>query len=406
MTTDLLVLGGGIKGAALSALASAHGHRVTLIERDDIAAGTTSTNHGRLHLGTAGWRRDPPALVRRRRHGAELMWRLPNVVAGQRPALYLFDDETDGRAFRRFAAASRLPVRPADPHALDHPWVTPGRYVRAFELPEFSFDPARLAGRFAQTCVALGGTVRPHADARRVSVRPGGVVVTFADGEELVADVVVNALSRWSNNPVAPPGFPRFDVRWFRWRLLCLRTQALAPQDHLDRIVVVMDRARAGPNAIPHHGWLTLDAAATEVREVETPESNGPADWRPVRDADAIDQAILGSVAEAFRPVRERAIGRDAENLFALAGIQGRLTGAPPGSSHRLLAADTAPGYFVAFGGQASTALADAAGVLAELGRRGYCRPVRTTRAVDALARALAPEPLAGSRPMRWDEPG
>ena len=69
----IIVIGGGIKGSSLAALLSAcEEYEVLLIDRGNIGSGTTCTNHGRLHLGTANWRREPLSRMRRRLSGRRL----------------------------------------------------------------------------------------------------------------------------------------------------------------------------------------------------------------------------------------------------------------------------------------------------------------------------------------------
>jgi L-2-hydroxyglutarate oxidase LhgO len=47
------ILGGGIRGASIAGMLTATGNfDISVIERQAVAAGTTSTNHGRFHSGT------------------------------------------------------------------------------------------------------------------------------------------------------------------------------------------------------------------------------------------------------------------------------------------------------------------------------------------------------------------
>ena len=76
MKKHLVILGGDIKGAATAAVTSLFGYfQVTLIECDRVGSGTTVTNHGRLHLGTAGWEKEKgnPALIQHRLLASELV---------------------------------------------------------------------------------------------------------------------------------------------------------------------------------------------------------------------------------------------------------------------------------------------------------------------------------------------
>ena len=48
---DVIIIGGGATGAGIVRDCSLRGLRALLIEKDDIASGTTGRNHGLLHSG-------------------------------------------------------------------------------------------------------------------------------------------------------------------------------------------------------------------------------------------------------------------------------------------------------------------------------------------------------------------
>jgi sarcosine oxidase subunit beta len=55
--TEILVVGGGIAGASTAYHLAAHGRRVTLLERGDIASGASGVNAGAID--SIGWGREP-----------------------------------------------------------------------------------------------------------------------------------------------------------------------------------------------------------------------------------------------------------------------------------------------------------------------------------------------------------
>src|SRR3954451_15410895 len=149
----IAVIGGGVKGSSVAALLSACGeHEVLLIDRGNIGSGATCTNHGRLHLGTANWRREPLSRMRRRLKGSETWRLLPTALESSEPALYCFDSEDAGEKFRAKCEAAGICIRPATADAVRsvRGWIDPARFRSLFEVPEFSFSPARLAGRLAR----------------------------------------------------------------------------------------------------------------------------------------------------------------------------------------------------------------------------------------------------------------
>ena len=61
---DLLVVGGGIIGAGVAEVASRHGFKVALVERDDFASGTSSASSKLIHGGLRYLRLGHFSLVR------------------------------------------------------------------------------------------------------------------------------------------------------------------------------------------------------------------------------------------------------------------------------------------------------------------------------------------------------
>jgi len=49
--TDVIIIGGGATGAGIARDISIRGLKCVLIEKNDIASGTTGRNHGLLHSG-------------------------------------------------------------------------------------------------------------------------------------------------------------------------------------------------------------------------------------------------------------------------------------------------------------------------------------------------------------------
>jgi sarcosine oxidase subunit beta len=56
-TTDILIIGGGIAGVSTAYHLALLGHRVTLVERGEIASEASGVNAGAI--GAIGWRRVP-----------------------------------------------------------------------------------------------------------------------------------------------------------------------------------------------------------------------------------------------------------------------------------------------------------------------------------------------------------
>ncbi len=405
MSLDLVIIGGGIKGAATAAIASLSADfNVTLLERDRIGSGATSTNHGRLHLGTAGWEHEAPELIQRRRLASHLVRQLPDVLVANTEGLYCFEDIHDAERFQSVAERDGIPYRIAKRTEIGDDWLNASRYPRLLHIPEYAFNPARLAGRFAQTCLDHGGTVLTQHDVQRIDRESSKLHVHLANGEILHADIVINMLARWGSTISLPASAPRLDIRWFQWQLLCLHTAALPTFPDLERVIMIIDNARQMPSAIPHHDWITLDYKATHVQEVISPDGEDIKNWRQFDMNQAIDADNFSSVADVFKPLSSYPSYELTPHLFSLTGIHGRRLNVPPGSQNTVEMSPLCPGYVVAFGGQASTGLLDAIETIEQIRTWYNCGPEPRDQVISNLQQQLASQPIDHWMPMRWEQ--
>jgi glycerol-3-phosphate dehydrogenase len=116
-TVDLLVIGGGITGAATARDAALRGLSVVLVERDDFAAGTSSRSSKLIHGGLRYLQTYQFRMVHESVRERELMLRLAPHLTPLRPFIYLlYDGYPEGRALLNlgltfYDAFSRAPLR-------------------------------------------------------------------------------------------------------------------------------------------------------------------------------------------------------------------------------------------------------------------------------------------------------
>jgi glycerol-3-phosphate dehydrogenase len=233
---DVLILGGGVTGAGIARLAARNGLRTVLVERADLAAGSSSASSHMLHGGLrylehgrfrlvrealverAAISRMAPGLARPRRflvpiyRGGRLApWKL-------RAGLSLYDFLAGERGL-----SPHLVVRPRAALELE-PGLAPGALAAAGIYSDVVMDDAGLAIAVARDAAAHGAEIftwhEPQA-ARRIE--RGGFLVTTRDtlggGErEFTARIIVNATGprcdetrRWLTSalsPGAPPPAP------------------------------------------------------------------------------------------------------------------------------------------------------------------------------------------------------
>jgi glycerol-3-phosphate dehydrogenase len=105
---DLLVVGGGIVGAGVAALASELGLAVALVDRGDFASATSSASSKLIHGGLRYLRMGDVRLVREALRESETLVRVaaPHLVHRRRFLLPLYEDAPYGRLALRTALAA------------------------------------------------------------------------------------------------------------------------------------------------------------------------------------------------------------------------------------------------------------------------------------------------------------
>lgn len=404
MKKELVILGGGIKGTAVAAIASLFDDfNVTLIERERIGSGATSTNHGRLHLGTAGWETEPSELIQRRRLASDLVRYLPNTLVSKKEGAYCFENEQDADRFQQVALYNKIPYQIVTHLDGVNEWIELPRYKRIMRVPEHSFNPALLAGRFAQTCIDMGGKVLTGYDVDEIYQYSNKLFVKFRGRDVILADLVINTLARWTSTIRIPIGAPKPIIRWFRWQLLCLHSSTLPQLPKLDRVIVTIGQNREMPSAISHVNWITLDHKTTPIEEVPSPEIDDNSNWRSYNSSHPTDYINFVTVRDVFKPLSDYNQEVLTRRLFSLTGIHGRRENAAVGSQNNCEMSNMLPGYIVAFGGQASTGLLDAIEILEQVRSWSNLRQHNRKSLLDALALYLANEPIQSYLPMRWE---
>lgn len=204
MSCDLLIIGGGINGCAIAREASLLGLRVVLVERDSLAAHTSSASskliHGGLrYLETYEFRLVREALVERERMLATapqliraMAFVLPHAHAVRprwmvRAGLYLYDLLGLGSSLPRSHALRRDDPRLAPLTAGSSGFIYWDAQVDDAALVRANAQDAAANGAEICTGVAVTGAQR---DAERWTL-------ALSDGRRVQARAIVNAAGPW-----------------------------------------------------------------------------------------------------------------------------------------------------------------------------------------------------------------
>lgn len=204
MTYDLLIAGGGINGCAIAREAALLGLSVLLVEKDDLAAHTSSASSKLIHGGLRYLETYEFRLVREALHERERMlaaaphlirpmaFVLPHAHSVRpwwmvRAGLYLYDLLGLGSSLPRSRALRRDDSRLA-PIA---------QHVGGFLYWDAQVDDAALVRANAADAVANGAQVKTGIGVTGAQRSGTGWTVSLSDGRTVEARAIVNATGPW-----------------------------------------------------------------------------------------------------------------------------------------------------------------------------------------------------------------
>ena len=265
---DIIILGGGIIGAALAEELARHGQHVLIVERGPIGAEASSAAAGilaaQMDLPEPGPFFDLCQAARRmyprwiehleRRTGVAVGYHVDGIlylaVTGREEHVMERRVRWQRKQGLRAERWSPKDVRRREP-AVD------GRIKRGFHFPtEAQVDNVLLMQALAASCRKSGVEVQEHSAVRRLLLRGQSVLGVETDQGTLEAPVVVNCLGSWADMsgvfPVRLPVEPaRGQILVFQGPPRLLRTslmsdRAYATQRRDGRILVGSTVERAG----------------------------------------------------------------------------------------------------------------------------------------------------------------
>ena len=221
LQAEVLVIGGGATGTGVAWDAALRGFDVILVERADLAEGTSGRFHGLLHSGGRYVVKDPVAAVECVAENAILRRLIPDCIEDT-GGLFVTTPDDDPAYGDRFLAACReceLPAEEIDvAEALRRePRLNPG-IRRAFTVPDASIDAWKTVWALARGASAHGARVLPYH--RVIQLHRDGDAVAGArlrnerTGEELdvEAGFTLNAAGAWAAQVARMAGIEGVDV--------------------------------------------------------------------------------------------------------------------------------------------------------------------------------------------------
>lgn len=221
LSADLVVIGGGSTGVGVARDAAMRGYAVVLVDRADLAQGTSGRFHGLLHSGGRYVVSDPESAAECAREN-EIVARINADAVERTGGLFVStpgDDPGFADQFLAGALAQRVPAQEITvAEALRRePRLNPG-ITRAIEVRDATVDGWQLVWGAARSAQEYGAKVLTYTQVTGITVDGGKVTgITCLDGgsgEQVVIDAgfVVNAGGPWSGRIAALAGCAPVDV--------------------------------------------------------------------------------------------------------------------------------------------------------------------------------------------------
>lgn len=215
ISTEILVIGGGSTGLGVLRDAALRGFRAVLVEKGDLAHGTTGRFHGLLHSGARYAVKDPVSATECIEEN-RILRRIAADCIEDTGGLFVatpWDDPAFGDEFVRGCQATGVPAEEISPaEALRRePRLNP-KISRAFVVPDAAIDSFKTLWANARDAQAHAAEILTYHRVLRLIMNgqtvAGAVVQDVRTGEEqeISADFTVNAAGAWAGQIAALAG--------------------------------------------------------------------------------------------------------------------------------------------------------------------------------------------------------
>lgn len=204
--TDVVIIGGGATGAGVLRDCAQRGMRAILVEKDDIANGTTGRNHGLLHSGARYAVTDPHSAVECIREN-RILKKVASHCIEETGGLFITlpeDDLSFQQTFVDACNSAGIETEVLTPEAAlrVEPNVNP-RLLGAVRVPDGTVDPFRLTAANILDAEEYGGRLLSYTRVVGLIITQGRVCgvncINVRTGEKIAihAQQVVNAAGIW-----------------------------------------------------------------------------------------------------------------------------------------------------------------------------------------------------------------
>jgi len=228
ITTQVLIIGGGITGAGLARDLALRGVNCVLAEKHDINAGASGANHGLLHSGARYVSSDAHSAEECHRESALLKKLAPDCIEDT-GGLFIAvegDEESYIADFPHLCTQSHIPVKELDvKDALEMEPALSANTVAAFQVNDASVDPFKLSMENIHQAQSLGCRLMRHSQVTGFQIKAQRIHATELintlthESFRIKADQVINATGAWAKEIAALADCP-IDVLYSKGSLL------------------------------------------------------------------------------------------------------------------------------------------------------------------------------------------
>lgn len=204
---SVIIIGAGFTGVATAHDLALRGFDVTVVERGEIASGTSGRTHGLLHSGARYAVKDQESAIECIDENLLLRKLVPEAIEPN-GGLFVGINESDlsyAESFIEGCEACHIEIEQltSEQARRMEPALTDKTLV-AFTVPDGTFDPLRLAFAFAATACKNGARFHTYTEVENLLTDGNGNVVGVSVWDrakntrgEMRADIVVNATGAW-----------------------------------------------------------------------------------------------------------------------------------------------------------------------------------------------------------------
>lgn len=221
INTEVVVIGGGATGAGTIRDLAMRGFKAVLVERADLAQGTTGRFHGLLHSGGRYVVSDPGSATECAQENAVLR-RIHADAVEETGGFFVVTPQDSEEHADKFLQAAKNTKVPAEEISVAHalrrePRLHPGM-KRVFEVEDGTVDGWRMTWGAAESAKAYGAQILSYHRVTKIITENGAVRAVIAHGEKSGEDIriecrfVINAGGPWAGQIAALAGAHGVDV--------------------------------------------------------------------------------------------------------------------------------------------------------------------------------------------------